>query len=614
MAPRIDGLSGRARSAYDQFLQSYGDIPITSAYRDPAYNAKVGGAKGSAHVHGDAMDFSVRGLDEAQKAEVVNWWRQQGATGIGYYPNSDSIHVDLREGPNRAWGPNYSHTSLAKTPEWFQSIAAEHRGASSDGGTYSKPLQTGGATMAGYPSNAVGGLAGLGGYQEPQDPGLFSQQGMGDVLQAIGMSLMGSPSNAPLSGFGQAYGGIEDRRERKQESAADREAMMGALTMAGMSPEQAAQFAGNPKAASVAMGFLDQQRQARLKEQEMAANRSYLESLGAGASMEGAAAPAMDTAAPAGGNRLLSPGAMAETMPEIAEQPAATPIATGNKTVDYYAQKRSQLVRQLQAAPSDEAFQRGKLLLDDYDKKIEQYAPTATVREYEYAVSQGYQGGLADWVSSGGKGGTTVNVGQSEYGTIPPGFQLNRDDAGNLTMAPIPGGPEDKSRVEAAAAGNRQTSTDIVTTAAERARQAAGAEGMPATGTIGNLMANLPESNAAELRRQTEVLKATAKVDNLQAMRAASPTGGALGAVSDKESEMLAAKSGALDPSSPNFLRDLEDYERSLLRVIHGPDAGDAIFEQTRGGGSATVAPAVPAGVDPADWEYMSPEERALFQ
>jgi len=264
MAPRIDGLSGRARSAYDRFLQSYGDIPLTSAYRDPAYNAKVGGAKGSAHVHGDAMDFSVRGLDEAQKAEVVNWWRQQGATGIGYYPNSDSIHVDLREGPNRAWGPNYSHTSLAKTPEWFQSIAAEHRGASSDGGSYSKPLQTGGATMAGYPSNAVGGLGGLGGYQEPQDPGLFSQQGMGDVLQAIGMSLMGSPGNAPLSGFGQAYGGIEDRRERKQESAADRQTWAAALGAMGLPADQAAMFARNPKAAGM---VLEQQREQRAQAQ-----------------------------------------------------------------------------------------------------------------------------------------------------------------------------------------------------------------------------------------------------------------------------------------------------------------------------------------------------------
>lgn len=32
------------------------------------------------------------------------------------------------------------------------------------------------------------------------------------------------------------------------------------------------------------------------------------------------------------------------------------------------------------------------------------------------------------------------------------------------------------------------------------------------------------------------------------------------------------------------------------------------------GGGTSQTATAVPQGVDPTDWEYMIPEERALFQ
>ena len=77
-------------------------------------------------------------------------------------------------------------------------------------------------------------------------------------------------------------------------------------------------------------------------------------------------------------------------------------------------------------------------------------------------------------------------------------------------------------------------------------------------------------------------MTANAKIENLNAMRAASPTGGALGSVTEKESAMLADKSGALDPASPNFLRDLADYERTLLRIVHGNDEGDRIFEATR--------------------------------
>ncbi|MCD1644813.1 YcbK family protein [Aurantimonas coralicida] len=217
MGPRLDKLSPRIGSAYQQFLELYPTVPVTSAYRDPDYNAKVGGAKGSAHVHGDAMDFSVRGLDEAQKAEVVDWWRQQGATGLGYYPKSDSIHVDMREGPNRAWGPNYSHTSLDQTPGWFRSIASEHRGAPSGGGSYTKPLQTGPSTMVGYPSNGVGGLGGLGGYQEPQreEPGFFQSDKFGNVLQAVGLSLMSAPRNAPLSHVGDYLPGIQQQTMKK---------------------------------------------------------------------------------------------------------------------------------------------------------------------------------------------------------------------------------------------------------------------------------------------------------------------------------------------------------------------------------------------------------------
>jgi len=75
-----------------------------------------------------------------------------------------------------------------------------------------------------------------------------------------------------------------------------------------------------------------------------------------------------------------------------------------------------------------------------------------------------------------------------------------------------------------------------------------------------------------------DVLKANASVENINAMRAASPTGGALGQASDSDIKLLQAKSGALDPASKYFVRDLADYTRSLLRTVHGVGAGDDIF------------------------------------
>lgn len=108
-----------------------------------------------------------------------------------------------------------------------------------------------------------------------------------------------------------------------------------------------------------------------------------------------------------------------------------------------------------------------------------------------------------------------------------------------------------------------------------------------------------PESDAAELRRQVAVLKSKATIENLSAMRQASPTGGALGAVSDSENAMLASAAGAIDPnaSEAQFQAAVDNYELTLLQIVHGPVAGKKIFDQTRNG-EAYVPPssAAPGG------------------
>ena len=123
---------------------------------------------------------------------------------------------------------------------------------------YTAPVQ-GGSYMAGYPST-TGGLGGLGGIPMPQEERGFGRQDIGDMLQAVGMSLMSSPRNAPLQGFGQAYTGISDRRERREESQADRQAFAGVLGMAGLPQDQALAMARNPAAAAAALGIMKDRR------------------------------------------------------------------------------------------------------------------------------------------------------------------------------------------------------------------------------------------------------------------------------------------------------------------------------------------------------------------
>lgn len=265
----------------------------------------------------------------------------------------------------------------------------------------------------------------------------------------------------------------------------------------------------------------------------------------------------------------------------------AQTAADENKTYNWLKQNAPEFA-QLMDGGMD-----GKSALSAYtEQRYAQQKNPAAVQEYEYAKQQGYGGSFMDFQIDQKKAGASQNnitVGGGKFGTIPQGWMLNEGPDG-VTMAPIPGGPDDTSKKDARQSGQNDVATRVVTSAAQRAREAAKNRNFGSYGQGAAQM--MPWTDSAEVARQVEVLKSTAKVENLTAMRAASPTGGALGSVTEKEADMLAAKSGAIDPSSPTFERDLDDYELTLLQVVHGPEAGMQIFQQTRqGGGAAQQAP-----------------------
>jgi len=203
-----------------------------------------------------------------------------------------------------------------------------------------------------------------------------------------------------------------------------------------------------------------------------------------------------------------------------------------------------------------------------------------SIREYKYAVEQGFTGTFADWKDNN-KGGVTVN----QFPAPQAGYRYNLDDQGRpVSMSPMPGGPVEREELAAKEKETRRReqetrAADLMVDEIDRAfeRISPSREGVPATGKPGALMAAAPSfikagSNRAQLESIVETITANIGFNRLQQMRANSPTGGALGNVSDGERRALNATAGNLDPSQPDYMfaYNLSRLYNQYNDTIHG--------------------------------------------
>ena len=78
-------------------------ITITSGYRSPEHNRKIGGAQFSRHVVGDGADFKVAGMKPKEVAEVIERLILEGKMeqgGLKAY--ATWVHYDCA-GTKRRW-------------------------------------------------------------------------------------------------------------------------------------------------------------------------------------------------------------------------------------------------------------------------------------------------------------------------------------------------------------------------------------------------------------------------------------------------------------------------------------------------------------------------------
>ena len=82
----------------DRVRDHYGrPIIIHCWLRTPAYNKLIGGARGSAHMEGAAVDFHVQGVDpfkvQQELSKNKQLWPFRGEVGTPGW-----VHLDLKEG------------------------------------------------------------------------------------------------------------------------------------------------------------------------------------------------------------------------------------------------------------------------------------------------------------------------------------------------------------------------------------------------------------------------------------------------------------------------------------------------------------------------------------
>jgi len=446
--------------------------------------ARVGSVR---HDHGDAADvFFVkdgRRLDWANPEdrplfeEIVQRGKASGLTGFGAgpgYMQAGSMHVGF--GSPGVWGAG---GKSATAPDW---LVAAYGGAPAPS---QAPDTSGDTTLAGgagndtlatgdyMPPNNPGGLGGLGGF-------INSGSG-GDLLQAIGASLMGSPSNAPLAGVGAAMTDARQLRMKQEaldqdraEKQAQQQALELALRSQGFTAEQAAAYAVSPSAANVAVDGRNQQMKLGMAREAQARENSFLSGIAGAAGgadpyaptaevipdvvaepsplvapVSGSpAAPAMSKTAALNQSFKAADDVIASEGFKDASAPKPVNFATGNATVDQLMAKRAKLAALLVTAPSDDAFQRGKLALDQIDKQVEQYAPTGSMKEYTFAMRQRQDAGepivkFEAWDQGQRKASaTTVSTGEGDK------FYENLDRKNAERFATLSdGGQEARSRI-----------------------------------------------------------------------------------------------------------------------------------------------------------------------
>jgi hypothetical protein len=144
--------------------------------------------------------------------------------------------------------------------------------------------------------------------------------------------------------------------------------------------------------------------------------------------------------------------------------------------------------------------------------------------------------------------------------------------------------------------------------------------GTTATGNLGKAMRSIGASGAIDLDNTLSTIKANLAFDALAEMRRTSPTGGALGSVTQMELQLLqdAEQSVATSGSDEALIANLKRLKQMYSDVIHrglNPDGTPRIPTAPGAPGEFGDVPQsfLAIGGTPEEWEMLTSAERAAF-
>ena len=263
---------------------------------------------------------------------------------------------------------------------------------------------------------------------------------------------------------------------------------------------------------------------------------------------------------------------------------------SANKTVEYLRKNGyPEIAAMVEQNPAIASNVMSALL----SKRLSPAETTGSMQNYEFLISQGLPKDQAI-ERAFGKGGSTFNLGQKAQ--ISGDYVIVEDptaEAG-VRFIPIKGSKAEK---EALAAAGREGVTQQQAAQKEAVISksvdflvgkidAGGLFNLPEAGIVGNVLGTLGiNQDAVDFKNELASIQANVAFDRLQQMREASKTGGALGAVSERELDLLMAAYGNIKQStSPKKLKENLLYIKEIMTKIENDPVASSFYYNTSGG------------------------------